>query len=143
MNRLDWLDYSIAAAVFLMFTYYDVVMWQYTIFPYNISLQWNNYHLFTYGFLVPGILVLMGIAARSYVIPLYAYTLIMNGAGDLMYYVMLGQSVSLYMVWTNQTALIVYGKIAISLAFVIGIDFLIRHRRHLNARDAALREATG
>ena len=143
MNRLDWLDYSIAAAAFLMFTYYDVVMWQYTIFPYNISLQWNNYHLFTYGFLVPGILVLMGIAARSYVIPLYAYTLIMNGAGDLMYYVMLGQSVSLYMVWTNQTALIVYVKIAISLAFVIGIDFLIRHRRHLNARDAALREATG
>ena len=143
MNRFDWLDYIIAAAAFLMFTYYDVIMWQYTIFPYNISLQWNNYHLFTYGFLVPGILVLMGIAARSYVIPLYAYTLIMNGAGDLMYYVMLGQSVSLYMVWTNQTALIVYGKIAISLAFVIGIDFLIRHRRHLNARDAALREATG
>ena len=143
MNRLDWLDYSIAAAVFLMFTYYDVVMWQYTIFPYNISLQWNHYYLYTYGFLVPGILVLMGIAASSYVIPLYAYTLIMNGAGDLMYYVMLGQSVSLYMVWTNQTALIVYGKIAISLAFVIGIDFLIRHRRNLNARDAALREATG
>ena len=50
MNRLDWLDYIIAAAAFLMFTYYDVVMWQYTIFPYNISLQWNNYHLFTYGF---------------------------------------------------------------------------------------------
>ena len=45
MNRLDWLDYSIAAAAFLMFTYYDVVMWQYTILPYNISLQWNNYHL--------------------------------------------------------------------------------------------------
>ena len=70
MNRLDWLDYIIAAAVFLMFTYYDVIMWQYTIFPYNISLQWNNYHLFTYGFLVPGILILMGVAARSYIIPL-------------------------------------------------------------------------
>ena len=64
MNRLDWLDYIIAAGAFLMFAYYDVIMWQYTIFPYNITLQWNNYHLFTYGFLVPGILVLMGIAAR-------------------------------------------------------------------------------
>ena len=143
MNRFDWLDYIIAAAAFLMFAYYDVMMWQYTIFPYSITLQWNNYHLFTYGLLVPGILILMGIAARSYVIPLYAYVLIMDGAGDLMYYVMLGQPVSLYMSWTNQTALIVYGKIAISLAFVIGIDFLIRHRRHLNARDAALMEATG
>ena len=143
MNRLDWLDYSIAAAAFLMFTYYDVVMWQYTIFPYNISLQWNNYHLFTYGFLVPSVLILMGTAARSYVIPLYAYTLIMNGAGDLMYYIMLGQSVSLYMTWTNQTALVVYGKIVITMAFVIGIDFLIRHRRRLNVKDAALREATG
>jgi hypothetical protein len=143
MNRFDWLDYIIAAAAFLMFAYYDVMMWQYTIFPYSITLQWNNYHLFTYGLLVPGILILMGIAARSYVIPLYAYVLIMDGAGDLMYYVMLGQPVSLYMEWTNQTALIVYGKIAISLAFVIGIDFLIRHRRHLNARDAALMEATG
>ena len=143
MNRLDWLDYSIAAAAFLMLTYYDVIMWQYTIFPYNITLQWNNYHLFTYGFLDPGILMLMGIAARSYVIPLYAYVLIMDGAGDLMYYVMLGQPVSLYMEWTDQTALIVYGKIAISLAFVIGIDFLIRYRRHLNVRKAALREATG
>ena len=143
MNRLDWLDYIIAAAAFLMFTYYDVVMWQYTIFPYNISLQWNNYHLFTYGFLVPGILVLMGIAARSYVIPLYAYTLIMNGAGDLVYFIMLGQPASGYMTWTGQSALAVYGKIAISLAFVIGIDFLIRHRRHLNVKDAALREATG
>ena len=132
MNRLDWLDYSIAAAAFLLFTYYDVVMWQYTIFPYNISLQWNNYHLFTYGFLVPGILILMGVAARSYVIPLYAYTLIMNGAGDLMYYIMLGQSVSLYMTWTNQTALVVYGKIVITMAFVIGIDFLIRYRKKLN-----------
>ena len=143
MNRFDWLDYIIAAAAFLMFTYYDVIMWQYTIFPYSITLQWNNYHLFTYGLLVPGILMLMGIAARSYVIPLYAYTLIMNGAGDLVYFIMLGQPVSLYMTWTNQTAFTVYGKIAISLAFVIGIDFLIRHRRNLNARDAALREATG
>ena len=143
MSRHDWIDYIIAIAAFLMFTYYDVVMWQYTIFPYDITLQWNNYHLFTYGFLVPSILILIGIAARSYVIPLYAYTLIMNGAGDLMYYIMLGQSVSLYMTWTNQTALVVYGKIVITMAFVIGIDFLIRHRRHLNARDAALREATG
>ena len=143
MNRFDWLDYIIAAAAFLMFTYYDVIMWQYTIFPYSITLQWNNYHLFTYGFLVPGILMLMGIAARSYVIPLYAYTLIMNGSGDLMYYVMLGQPVSLYMSWTNQIALVVYGKIVITMAFVIGIDFLIRHRRRLNVKDAALREATG
>ena len=143
MNKHDWSDYTVAIAAFLMFAYYDVIMWQYTIFPYNISLQWNNYHVFTYGFLVPGILILMGIAARSYVIPLYAYTLIMNGAGDLMYYVMLGQPVSLYMSWTNQIALVVYGKIAISLAFVIGIDFLVRYRRHLSVKDAALREATG
>ena len=84
MNRLALIDYIVAFAAFLMFAYYDVIMWQYTIFPYNISLQWNNYHVFTYGFLVPGILILMGISARSYVIPLYAYTLIMNGAGDLM-----------------------------------------------------------
>ena len=143
MNRLDWLNYIIAAVAFLMFTYYDVIMWQYTIFPYDISLQWNNYHLFTFGFLVPGILVLMGIAARSYVIPLYAYTLIMNGAEDLMYYIMLGQPVSSYMAWTNQTALVVYGKIAITLAFVICMDFLIRYRRHLNVKDAAPREARG
>ena len=143
MNKHDWIDYVIAAAAFLMFTYYDVIMWQDTIFPYSILLQWNNYHLFTFGFLVPSVLILMGIAARSYVIPLYAYTLIMNGAGDLMYYVMLGQPVSLYMTWTNQTALVVYGKIAITLSFVIGIDFLIRYRRHLNVKDAASREATG
>ena len=143
MNKHDWIDYIVAIAAFLTFAYYDVIMWQYTIFPYNILLQWNNYHLFTFGFLVPSVLILMGIAARSYVIPLYAYTLIMNGAGDLIYYVMLGQSVSLYMTWTNQTALVVYGKIAITLSFVIGIDFLIRYRKHLNARDVALREATG
>ena len=73
MSRHDWIDYIIAIAAFLMFTYYDVVMWQYTIFPYDITLQWNNYHLFTYGFLVPGILILMGIAARSYIIPLYFF----------------------------------------------------------------------
>ena len=133
MNRFDWLDYIIAAAAFLMFTYYDVIMWQYTIFPYNILLQWNNYHLFTFGFLVPGILILMGISARSYVIPLYAYTLIMNGAGDLMYYIMLGEPVSLYMTWTHQSAFIVYGKIGITMAFVIGIDFLIRYRIHVKA----------
>ena len=143
MNKHDLIDYIVAFAAFLMFAYYDVIMWQYTIFPYNISLQWNNYHVFTYGFLVPGILILMGIAARSYVIPLYAYTLIMNGAGDLMYYVMLGQPVSLYMTWTNQTALVVYGKIVITLIFVIGIDFLIRYRRHLNVKEAVSREATG
>ena len=143
MNKHDWIDYVIAAAAFLMFAYYDVIMWQDTIFPYNILLQWNNYHLFTFGFLVPSVLILMGIAARSYVIPLYAYTLIMNGAGDLVYYVMLGQSVSLYMTWTNQAALVVYGKIVITMAFVIGIDFLIRYRKHLNVKDAALREATG
>ena len=47
------------------------------------------------------------------------------------------------MTWTNQTAFTVYGKIAISLAFVIGIDFLIRYRRHLNVKDAASREVTG
>ena len=143
MNKHDWIDYTVAIAAFLMFAYYDVIMWQDTIFPYNILLQWNNYHLFTFGFLVPSVLILMGIAARSYVIPLYAYTLIMNGAGDLMYYIMLGQSVSLYMTWTNQTALVVYGKIAITLIFVIGIDSLIRYRKHLNVKDAALREATG
>jgi hypothetical protein len=39
--------------------------------------------------------------------------------------------------------LVVYGKIAITLSFVIGIDFLIRYRRHLNVKDAALREAAG
>ena len=111
--------------------------------PFSIFLLWNNYHVFTYGFLVPGILILTGIAARSYVIPLYAYTLIMNGAGDLMYYIMLGQPVSLYMTWTDQAALVVYGKIVITMAFVIGIDFLIRYRKHLNVRDEALREATG
>jgi hypothetical protein len=143
MNKHDLIDYIVAFAAFLMFAYYDVIMWQYTIFPYNILLQWNNYHLFTFGFLVPSVLILMGIAARSYVIPLYAYTLIMNGAGDLMYYVMLGQPVSLYMTWTNQTALVVYGKIVITMAFVIGIDFLIRYRRHLNVKDAASREVTG
>ena len=143
MNKHDWIDYIVAIAAFLMFTYYDVIMWQDTIFPYNILLQWNNYHLFTFGFLVPSVLILMGIAARSYVIPLYAYTLIMNGAGDLMYYVMLGQPVSLYMTWTNQTALVVYGKIVITSGFVIGIDFLIRYRRHLNVKDAALRGETG
>ena len=130
MKRHDWIDYIIAIAAFLMFTYYDVVMWQYTIFPYDITLQWNNYHLFTYGFLVPSILILIGIAARSYVIPLYAYTLIMNGAGDLMYYIMLGEPVSLYMTWTHQSAFIVYGKIAITMAFVIGIDLMIRYRNH-------------
>ena len=133
MNRLVWIDYVIAAAAFLMLAYYDVIMWQYTIFPYNISLQWNNYHIFTYGFLVPGILILMGISARSYVIPLYAYTLIMNGAGDLMYYIMLGEPISLYMTWTHQSAFIVYGKIGITMAFVIGIDFLIRYRIHAKA----------
>ena len=130
MNRFDWLDYIIAAAAFLMFAYYDVMMWQYTIFPYSITLQWNNYHLFTYGLLVPGILILMGIAARSYVIPLYAYTLIMNGTGDLMYYIMLGEPVSLYMTWTHQSTFIVYGKIGITMAFVIGIDLMIRYRNH-------------
>ena len=128
MNRLALIDYTVAFAAFLMFAYYDVIMWQYTIFPYNISLQWNNYHVFTYDFLVPGILILMGISARSYVIPLYAYTLIMNGAGDLMYYIMLGQSPVKYMIWTNQSAFIVYGKIAATMAFVIGIDFMIRYR---------------
>ena len=56
---------------------------------------------------------------------------------------MLGQPASGYMTWTGQSALAVCGKIAISLAFVIGIDFLIRYRRHLNVRKAALREATG
>ena len=130
MNRFDWLDYSIAAAAFLMFTYYDVIMWQYTIFPYNISLQWNNYHLFTYGFLVPGILILMGVAARSYIIPLYTYTFIMSGAGDLVYFIMLGQPASGYMTWTGQSPLVVYGKIAITMAFVIGIDLMIRYRNH-------------
>ena len=115
-----------------MFAYYDVIMWQDTIFPYNILLQWNNYHLFTYGFLVPGILVLMGLAARSYVIPLYAYTLIMNGAGDLVYFIMLGQPASGYMTWTGQSALTVYGKIAILLAFVVGMDVLIRYRKKIN-----------
>ena len=75
----------------------------------------------------------MGISARSYVIPLYAYTLIMNGAGDLMYYIMLGEPVSLYMTWTRQSAFIVYGKIGITMAFVIGIDFLIRYRIHVKA----------
>jgi hypothetical protein len=130
MKRHDWIDYIIAIAAFLMFTYYDVVMWQYTIFPYNISLQWNNYHLFTYGFLVPGILILMGIAARSYIIPLYAYTFIMNGAGDLVYFIMLGQPASGYMTWTGQSALVVYGKIAITMAFVMGIDLMIRYRNH-------------
>ena len=133
MSRHDWIDYIIAIAAFLMFTYYDVVMWQYTIFPYDITLQWNNYHLFTYGFLVPSILILIGISARSYVIPLYAYTLIMNGAGDLMYYIMLGEPVSLYMTWTHQSAFIVYGKIGITMAFVIGIDFLFRYRMHAKA----------
>ena len=131
MNRLALIDYIVASAAFLMFAYYDVIMWQYTIFPYNISLQWNNYHIFTYGFLVPGILILMGISARSYVIPLYAYTLIMNGAGDLMYYIMLREPVSLYMTWTHQSAFVVYGKIGITMAFVIGIDFLIRYRIHV------------
>ena len=129
--KVEWTDYVVAIAAFLMFAYYDVIMWQYTIFPYNISLQWNNYHIFTYGFLVPGILILMGISARSYVIPLYAYTLIMNGAGDLMYYIMLGEPVSLYMKWTHQSAFIVYGKIGVTMAFVIGIDFLIRYRIHV------------
>ena len=133
MNRLALIDYIVAFAAFLMFAYYDVIMWQYTIFPYNISLQWNNYHLFTFGFLVPGILILMGISARSYVIPLYAYTLIMNGAGDLMYYIMLREPVSLYMTWTHQSAFVVYGKIGITMAFVIGIDFLIRYRIHVKA----------
>ena len=132
MKRHDWIDYIIAVAAFLMFTYYDVVMWQYTIFPYDITLQWNNYHLFTYGFLVPGILILMGIAARSYIIPLYAYTFIMNGAGDLVYFIMLGQPASGYMTWTGQSPLAVYGKIAITMAFVIGIDILIRYRKKLN-----------
>ena len=130
MKRHDWIDYIIAIAAFLMFTYYDVVMWQYTIFPYDITLQWNNYHLFTYGFLVPGILILMGIAARSYVIPLYAYVLIMDGAGDLVYFIMLGQPASGYMTWTGQSPLVVYGKIAITMAFVIGIDLMIRYRNH-------------
>ena len=130
MNRHDWIDYIIAVAAFLMFTYYDVIMWQYTIFPYNISLQWNNYHLFTYGFLVPGILILMGVAARSYIIPLYTYTFIMNGAGDLVYFIMLGQPASGYMTWTGQSPLVVYGKIAITMAFVIGIDLMIRYRNH-------------
>ena len=133
MNRLALIDYIVAFAAFLMFAYYDVIMWQYTIFPYNISLQWNNYHVFTYGFLVPGVLILMGIAARSYVIPLYAYTLIMNGVGDLMYYIMLREPVSLYMTWTHQSAFVVYGKIGITMAFVIGIDFLIRYRIHVKA----------
>lgn len=131
MKRIEWLDYAIAIAAFLMFVYYDVIMWQYTIFPYNITLQWNNYHLFTYGFLIPAILVLMGISARSYVIPLYAYTLTMNGAGDLMYYVMLGQSPMQYMIWTNQSAFVVFGKIAITMAFVIGIDIMVKKRRKM------------
>ena len=130
LNKHNWIDYGIAAAAFLMFTYYDVIMWQYTIFPYDITLQWSNYHLFTYGFLVPGILILMGIAARSYVIPLYAYTLVMDGAGDLVYFIMLGQPASGYMTWTDQSALAVYGKIVITMAFVIGIDLMIRYRNH-------------
>ena len=133
MNKHDLIDYIVAFAAFLMFAYYDVIMWQDTIFPYNILLQWNNYHLFTFGFLVPSALILMGIAARSYVIPLYAYTLIMNGAGDLMYYIMLREPVSLYMTWTHQSAFVVYGKIGITMAFVIGIDFLIRYRIHVKA----------
>lgn len=127
--KIAYLDYIIAVAAFLMFVYYDVIMWQYTIFPYNITLQWNNYHIFTYGFLVPSVLVLMGIEARSYVIPLYAYTLTMNGAGDLMYYVMLGQNPLQYMIWTNQSAFIVLGKIAITMASVIWLDLMIRSRR--------------
>lgn len=141
MNRHDWIDYIIAIAAFLMFSYYDVIMWQYTIYPYNITLQWNNYHLFTFGFLIPTILVLMGIASRSYVIPLYTLTLVFNGAEDLMYYAMLEQPITQYMKWSNQTDLAVYGKIAITMAFVIGIDFLIRYRKHLNARDAASKGA--
>ncbi len=127
-TQMNKLDYPIALAVFFMFSYYDVIMWQYTIFPYDISLQWNNYHIFTFGFLVPSVIILMGIAARSYVIPLYSYTLIFNGAGDLMYYILLGQSPVKYMIWTNQSAFIVYGKIAATMAFVIGIDFMIRYR---------------
>jgi hypothetical protein len=103
-------------------------MWNYTIYPFSISLQWTNYHVFTFGFLVPVVLVLMGIASRSYVIPLYTYTMIFNGSEDLMYYIMLGQPVSNYMAWTGFSPFVVYSKIALTMAFVIGIDLMIRYK---------------
>lgn len=139
----NWEDYVTAVALLVIFTIYDILMWHYTIKPFYIALQWNNYHLFTFVYLIPAVLILMGISARSYVIPLYAYVMIMNGMEDILYYVFQGRNPVAYLQWSYQSLPTVAFKIAGSLLFVMFIDFVVRYGyRRLKIKIADFRRKT-
>lgn len=124
-NNLD--DYVTAVALLVIFTIYDILMWHYTIKPFYIALQWNNYHLFSFEYLIPAVLILMGISVRSYVIPLYTYVMIMNGMEDILYYVFQGRNPVAYLQWSYQSLSLVVFKIAGSLLIIIFMDLMVRH----------------
>ena len=123
----NWEDYVTAVALLIIFTIYDILMWHYTIKSFYIPLQWNNYHLFTFEYLIPAVLVVVGVFGRSYVIPLYSYVMIMNGMEDILYYVFQGRNPIAYLQWSYQSLSLVVFKIAGSLLVIIFMDLMVRH----------------